>query len=102
MRFVAVLCLLGACTYDYWPEPRGPRTVCSGMAVNEGYYAAGTGSCQQYPADPCWNNASSGCRARVEQIREHNTEVHARETRDWLVAGGVLIGAVIVSALVVH
>lgn len=80
-RMRLLLCLaIAAC---YAPEPRGPRTVCNGVAVS---YAMAV-DCEEIPAEPCWNDDSEECTAASEARREHNERVHTQR---------VIIGSAVV------
>lgn len=107
--FLALVCV--GCSYDYWPAPRGPRTLCSGTAMGQSYgyqeAAWGQSSCEHYPADTCHPDSESyqedvanGTCAELEKARrEHNGEVSSREHRDVAIALG--LGVLVAGTLIV-
>lgn len=85
----AALLALAACTYV--PEPQPPRTVCNGTVVASSNVALMNSTCQEIPADPCYDDDSEECADEADRRREHNATVH----RNRVVAGVVSVIAIV-------
>jgi hypothetical protein len=92
---LAILALAGC--FNYLPEPQGPRVVCDGTVVGGSYYAVGSSSCYQLPADPCWNDDSEDCQEEADARREANAKTKRQETTVLIILGTIVAAGLLLA-----
>lgn len=95
MRPILAL-VLAACVAKQ-PPPQGPRVVCNGMMAPAGQVVVTSSSCQEIPADRCWNDNSPECEEAEERRREANDRAD-RNGVLWL-AGLLTVGLILVAVV---